>query len=590
MKTHSYILLLLFITASLSSEAQKFRYKEKIFDRVDTLREVEYAQADWLNNPISILSDYNIHEGENKTASKPLYMDIFLPHADTCTKRPAIIFSHSGAFLIGSRLSDDMVAFCDSFAQRGYVTATIDYRLGMGADVSKFLGIIVGLDLNEENAERAGYRAVQDGRAAIRYLKSNAEEYGIDSSKVFMVGSSAGAIQALSTLYLDKQEEVPESMYDEPTLGGLDTVGVGGVSAKPAAVVSMWGACWNTKQIENESTPVFLIHGTSDGVVPFKLGFPMQNLIPDTPLAEVSMPPTYGSYCIDTALNRRNIPHQTYFVEGKSHEFYGTDTGMFPEDGPNEYWDTINQKISDFLLEQFQPEAEFELQIEDNVLITQNNSNDYESLVWNFGDGTTSNETQPTHTYQSKGTYLVTLTIYNENLARDTALKTATIVTGFPEAAFEVQIDDNLLITQNTSSEYESSLWNFGDGTTSNETQPTHSYQNKGTYEITLQVCNGNQTCDTTTQTVTIDHVTSFKQLTESDLLVYPNPVSDFVYITGRSLPINVELYDLTGRKLIHKTNLIENQLDVSNLQAGTYILKIAYDLKTIVRKIQKVD
>jgi len=513
LKTLNYIFLLLFVAVSLSSAAQKFRYNEKIFDRVDTLKDIEYAQAAWLNNPISMLSAYNIHEGENKTANKPLYMDIFIPHADTCTNRPAIIFSHSGAFLIGSRLSDDMVAFCDSFAQRGYVTATIDYRLGMGANVSKFLGIIIGLDLEEENAERAGYRAVQDARAAIRYLKSNAEEYGIDSSKVFMAGSSAGAIQALSTLYLDKQEEVPESVISEPSLGGLDTVGVSSVSAKPAAVVSMWGACWNTTQIENESTPVFLIHGEADGVVPFKKGLPMQNLIPDTPLAEVNMPVTYGSYCIDTALNNRNIPHKTYFVEGKSHEFYGTDTGMFPEDGPNEYWDTINQKISDFLLEQFRPDAEFEYQLEDNLLITQNTSSDLTSVVWDFGDGTTSNEAEPTHTYETKGTYLVSLTIYNENLA-----------------------------------------------------------------------------CDTVIQTVTIDHITGIKELAESDLLVYPNPVTDILYITGQSQPLNIELYDLTGRKLIHKTKMIENRLDVSVLHAGTYILKISYDQKTIVKKLQKVD
>ncbi|WP_167608429.1 T9SS type A sorting domain-containing protein [Maribellus sediminis] len=424
MKLAHNIFILVLIGITLHSKGQDFRYSEKVFTQVDTLKNVEYAQAEWLNNPIGLLADYNIHDGEQNTELRPLLMDIFMPANDTLSKRPAIIFSHSGAFLKGSRLADDMQAFCDSFARRGYVTATVDYRIGMGASVSRILGVIVGLSVDEENAKRAAYRATQDGRAAIRYLKQNAGLYGIDSTKVFLVGSSAGAIQDLSVLYLDKASEIPEETKNEPALGALDEIGPAGPDALPDAVVSMWGASWNTSIIENQQIPLLLMHGENDNIVPFKKGIPLEGSVPDNSFVHFNMPETYGSYCIDTALTRRGIPHETYFVKEKGHEFYGVDTGMFPPDGPNEYWDTVHQKISEFLLEQFKPVAGFDFELNENTLTTVNSSSDDCLVSWDFGDGSMSSSWEPEHTYSQTGTYKLSLKVCNENLACDTISKT----------------------------------------------------------------------------------------------------------------------------------------------------------------------
>jgi len=72
---------------------------------------------------------------------------------------------------------------------------------------------------------------------------------------------------------------------------------------------------------------------------------------------------------------------------------------------------------------------------------------------------------------------------------------------------------------------------------------------------------------------------------------VYPNPTFDLVYISVQAdnQPINVQLYDLSGRLLLQKTIYSgANTLDVNNLSAGCYILKLSHNHKTWTKKIIK--
>lgn len=413
----------LFIFIHFQIGAQPFRYSDSVFDKSDTLKNVEYAKAPWLNNPVGLLSDYNIHEGEVKTEMRPLYMDIFSPSGDTVKQRPAIIFMHSGGFLLGTRHNDDMIALCDSFARRGYVTATIDYRIGMGAIINRIFGIIIGAKVDEANGYRSFYRAMQDSRAAIRFLKQHAENYGIDTTRIFFYGSSAGAILSIHNLYLDKTTEIDSAAFQSPSLGNPDTIGYPGFGAKANAVVALWGSLQKPELIENETTPVFLAHGTADDVVPFKKGKLLGNIEIPISTIKLELPDGYGSFCIDTALQNRGIPHQTYFVEGKKHEFYGVDTGEFPEDGPNAYWDTIIWKTSDFLFDIFQPEADFQVDTKSLTSIFTNTSSEIYSAQLDFGDNTTGTGNITEHVYTKSGIYKVTLTACNKNMACDTISK-----------------------------------------------------------------------------------------------------------------------------------------------------------------------
>ena len=113
---------------------------------------------------------------------------------------------------------------------------------------------------------------------------------------------------------------------------------------------------------------------------------------------------------------------------------------------------------------------------------------------WNFGDGNTSTEQNPVHTYDSAGTYEVSLTVTDD--ADATNVKTASLTVASDNDAPVAQFshETNLLtVTLNdTSSDSDgvitSRLWDFGDGNSSTEQNPVHSYAASGSYAISLTV------------------------------------------------------------------------------------------------------
>ena len=56
-------------------------------------------------------------------------MDIYTPNEDTVINRPVVIYIHGGGFTMGNKNSVDCVDFCESFAKKGYVAVSMNYRL-----------------------------------------------------------------------------------------------------------------------------------------------------------------------------------------------------------------------------------------------------------------------------------------------------------------------------------------------------------------------------------------------------------------------------------------------------------------------------
>jgi PKD repeat protein len=115
--------------------------------------------------------------------------------------------------------------------------------------------------------------------------------------------------------------------------------------------------------------------------------------------------------------------------------------------------------------------------------------------LWEFGDGTTSDKQNPTHTFGADGDYTVRLTVTNE-YGQDTKTMPAYIGVGIPpEAEFlasPLTGDIPLTVTFSDKSINRPSdwKWNFGDGTSSTEQNPTHTYTAAGSYYVTLRVNN----------------------------------------------------------------------------------------------------
>ena len=112
-------------------------------------------------------------------------MDIYTPEGDIETDRPVIIYMHGGSFYLGDKGMTDCVDFCESFAKRGYVCASINYRL---SDMFSFL-------LSQDVQYQTVLKAVADAKSAVRFFRKdfteNGNTYGVDPSTIFVGGYSA---------------------------------------------------------------------------------------------------------------------------------------------------------------------------------------------------------------------------------------------------------------------------------------------------------------------------------------------------------------------------------------------------------------
>lgn len=136
------------------------------------------------------------------------------------------------------------------------------------------------------------------------------------------------------------------------------------------------------------------------------------------------------------------------------------------------------------------------------------------SYLWNFGDGHTSTQQNPNHTYSAIGSYNVSLTVSvgtGNEACTDTKSGTEVVVYAQPIADFTATSVCRGEPTQftSTSTTYPagqnitSYLWNFGDGQSSTQQNPSHQYAEAGNYQVTLTVSCGNNTC-TNTKTITV--------------------------------------------------------------------------------------
>jgi len=114
---------------------------------------------------------------------------------------------------------------------------------------------------------------------------------------------------------------------------------------------------------------------------------------------------------------------------------------------------------------------------------------------WDFGDGSTSLDKNPTHTYTTLGTYTVSLTVTNANGQDTTSKKNLIMATLAPVAEFKAdrQLGKAPFVVRFTDLSTNNPTtwsWDFGDGTSSSEQNPQHIYMNEGSYDVRLTVTN----------------------------------------------------------------------------------------------------
>lgn len=150
-----------------------------------------------------------------------------------------------------------------------------------------------------------------------------------------------------------------------------------------------------------------------------------------------------------------------------------------------------------------------------------NMSTDAVTSEWHFGDGNTSNDTNPSHIYTNPGTYEVSLIMYSIfNNCPDTLTKSI-LIPELPVADFEVDpkeiCPNDVIQFTNLSQGAQDFEWSFGDSSGSIEENPTHVYTEPGTYEVTLVVYDDDYNCSDDT--------------TKINVFVHDMPSNNFVFL-----------------------------------------------------------
>lgn len=241
----------LFFAQTQNPGCDGFRYKQDQFQTIKKTT-LPYASA-------------TSHTGQAITLS----MDVYEPEGDTCSKRPVIVMEHGGSFIFGNK--SDMAKWCQLLARKGYVAASIQYRL--------YPVFVLGYPDSIDIMDTA-IKAVGDMKAAVRFFREDAVTTNLfraDTTHIFIGGYSAGAVAALHTAFLDDKDVLPAFLQSILTAnGGLN--GNTGSAANQShssaieAVINMSGGLYRRAWINTEEVPMSSIHGTADATVPFESG------------------------------------------------------------------------------------------------------------------------------------------------------------------------------------------------------------------------------------------------------------------------------------------------------------------------------
>jgi hypothetical protein len=229
--------------------------------------------------------------------------------------------------------------------------------------------------------------------------------------------------------------------------------------------------------------------------------------------------------------------------------------------------------------------------------------NDTDSWFWNFGDGNSSTAQNPSHTYAAPGLYLVTLTITSGDC---TSSMSMIILTDFDILYDEdclalflpFKTDSLTYAFLNLSSDFGAGYqWDFGDGNTSTEAMPVHTYAAPGNYEISLTMTTPDGCVSTFTVTINpvINGFTgqpSFLMAVDTDdnyeqplgqIKAYPNPAREQATLDldlQQGGAYELRLLNLNGQALWQQhynwsAGRQQIDLDLSDVPAGMLMLQV---------------
>ena len=176
-----------------------------------------------------------------------LYLDIYEPE-NSFKDRPVFIFMHGGGFGYGTPRNKDEVKLAKIAASYGYVAVQISYRLTR-KDQS------FGCDFDAEGKIETFKLAAEDFLDAVKFMINKKDQFNIDSEKIIIGGSSAGAEAVLSAAFNQDLLFKDATKYEHIKFQGI---------------LSLAGAIVDKRYINKDNAvPVIFFHGTADNLVPY---------------------------------------------------------------------------------------------------------------------------------------------------------------------------------------------------------------------------------------------------------------------------------------------------------------------------------
>lgn len=253
------------------------RYLDEIFTDVSVTSNITYG------------NNYNFLLDPQNPFIAPMPMNVYEGNGDTATNRACVVVLHTGDFLPkyfngspnGNNLDSSNVEICNQFAKRGYLVVAPNYRLGwdpLNFDADARRGTLVN----------ALYRALHDTKTCVRFMKGEAANYGIDTSKVIVYGEGSGGYVSLAYGSLDRMEElevqkftdVSGNLYIDTSLvgqidgsgGSLNNFQYGQHSNDVLCTVNAGGALLDSAWVEAGEPPIISFHVPTDPFNPFEQG------------------------------------------------------------------------------------------------------------------------------------------------------------------------------------------------------------------------------------------------------------------------------------------------------------------------------
>lgn len=322
--------LTLFTLFVLGMNAQT-RYVDEIFTDVDVQSDIVYA------NNIQVLTGMPV--------PVDLMLDVYTPAGDTETDRPLIKVFHTGNFLPplvngqinGLKTDPYVVDMIERLVRRGYVVASISYRLGWNP-------ISPDQDVRTETLINAAYRGVQDSHTATRFFRKSVEEgnpYGISGDKIVNWGVGTGGYITLGAGTIDEYNDVVlpkfinsmqvpmviEAIHGDPfgeQMAAINIPNHVGFSNDIDLTVNLGGATELTWLDENDG-PIISFAVPTDPFAPYETDF---LIVPTTGdlVVEIS-----GSYDLQTRATELGM--NSPFTEGALYDDVWTASANANNDG-----------------------------------------------------------------------------------------------------------------------------------------------------------------------------------------------------------------------------------------------------------------